>query len=422
MDSDGDPGWRRGVFVIWLSQFFSMAAFGFSLPFVAYFVQEDLGITDHQELVGMLATFHAIPALIFLVMAPVWGLVADRFGRKPMLVRANLAVFVVIVGMGMAQSVGWLYVCRAIQGLFTGTISASMSLGTALAPRRAQALVLGILASAIDLGAMAGNWLGGCCAERYGYRVAFFVGGGMALVAAALVAFGVRERFQPPVRLPDAEDGTPWSRVGSVLAPLWPVLLLLVCSTALIMLDAPVLPLLVQEVNGGIAGAAGLQGELNALRAVVSLPAAIAAGWLAGRLPPGGIVAAAAIGAAACAAGMAEVQTVAGLFLSGILLSFSDKWLYPTLNAWINSRAQSAQRGLVFGLAASVRSLGWFLGPILGAGLAADSNLRRTYWVMAAGLVGLAIIALAVGFRRAPSNASPIGSGPGDEEVRGGDG
>lgn len=421
MDDEGSQGWRRSVLMIWLSQFFSMAAFGFSLPFAAFFMQQDLGVTDRQELLDDLARFHAIPALIFLVMAPVWGLVADRFGRKPMLVRANIAAGVVIIGMGLAQSVGWLFVCRAAQGMFTGTISAAMSLGTSLSPRRSQALVLGLLASAIDLGGMAGNWMGGKCAEAFGYRAAFFVGGGLALIAALLVALCVQERFQPPAPPPSAESGGPLRRrVWAVLSPLWPVLALMFAATSLLMLDAPVISLLVQDLNGGLKGSAGVQGDLNALRGLVSLPVAIVAGWLAGRLPPSLIVATAALATAASAAGMAAVSTLGGLFLVAAALSFSDKWLYPTLNAWLNTHASSARRGVVFGLAASVRSLGWFLGPIIGAGLASTWGLRCTYVVMAVGLVVLAGAALVVGrFRRPMATAEPAAPPPGDDEVRG---
>jgi len=55
--------------------------------------------------IGMFATGIGVTFVVSAIFSPVWGSAADRFGRKPMLLRASLGMAVVIALMGFATSV-----------------------------------------------------------------------------------------------------------------------------------------------------------------------------------------------------------------------------------------------------------------------------------------------------------------------------
>ena len=76
--------WRRNLYVISATEFLTILGFTAIYPFMPYFIQE-LGIADLEELAVWAALVISAPALAMAVFAPIWGVVADRHGRKLML-------------------------------------------------------------------------------------------------------------------------------------------------------------------------------------------------------------------------------------------------------------------------------------------------------------------------------------------------
>ena len=126
--------WKRNLYVIWVAELVAIAGFSFVFPFLPYYIQE-LGVTElHQvELwAGVLMAAQAIPMAIF---SPIWGSLADRYGRKIMVERAMFGSAVVITAMGFVQNVEQLLILRIIQGTLTGTVAAATTLVASSAPR-----------------------------------------------------------------------------------------------------------------------------------------------------------------------------------------------------------------------------------------------------------------------------------------------
>ena len=119
--------WRQNLGVIWASQFLSFMGFAFAMPFYSYYMQKDLGVTDPQQLKIWMAVFGAAAPLSLAIFSPLWGLVADRYGRRPMMLRANLGAALMLVCMGAVTSVGQLVFFRSLQGVLTGTMTAAFS-------------------------------------------------------------------------------------------------------------------------------------------------------------------------------------------------------------------------------------------------------------------------------------------------------
>ena len=116
--------WKRNLAAIWLAQFFSIMGFTFAIPFNAFFLQE-LGVTDLDELANWVTMFVGATPLSLALFAPIWGHLADRFGRRIMMLRAYAAGFIVLFLRGFAQTPLQLVILRLLQGVFTGTIAAA---------------------------------------------------------------------------------------------------------------------------------------------------------------------------------------------------------------------------------------------------------------------------------------------------------
>lgn len=385
-DPDATAGWRRQLAVIWVAQFLSIAAFCFGIPFVTYHIQA-LGIHDERQVLIWSAIFAGAAPITFCVAAPFWGSLADRFGRKRMLIRAQVCAVVVLLGMGWAPDVLWLIIFRIGQGLFTGTVPAAQTLVAVSTPAQRHGLALGALSSAVFGGASFGVFVGGYSAEHFGYGTSYAIGAGLALVAALIIAIGARERFVPP---PPREADVRLDRLAAIRPGL--PLLVLIAGTAIVMnIEQPVLPLLVQRLNGGIEGAAAIMGNLGAIGSIAAMIAGAVWGTLTDRIAPTRVATLCAVCAAlACIPfALAERLGLHVLYVAKFTLAFLAAGLDPVFQVWLSKITAPERRGAVFGFASTARSIGWLGGPLLATAIVLVGDLGTAYWVVGVGFLAL---------------------------------
>src|SRR6266436_9759828 len=167
-------GWQRNVWALALVVFTAFVGFQFFSPFLPLYVQE-LGVTNPAEV--------AVWSGVLGLLGPFWGRLADRVGRKLMLIR-SLAGFVVIIGaMGLVTSVHQLFVARALQGVFAGFSVMAMAVASVSCPRDKVPVAIGRVQSAQLLSAAVGPVAGGYVASHFGIRAAFFATAGLCAVA-----------------------------------------------------------------------------------------------------------------------------------------------------------------------------------------------------------------------------------------------
>ena len=108
------------------------------------------------------------------IFSPIWGTLADRFGRKPLLLRAYVGAMITLTLQGAAQEVWQLLLLRGLQGMFVGTIPAATALVAASAPRERVTYSLGVLQMAFFTSQLIGPIVGGLLASSIGIRPTFF--------------------------------------------------------------------------------------------------------------------------------------------------------------------------------------------------------------------------------------------------------
>ncbi|HPC19785.1 MAG TPA: MFS transporter [Kiritimatiellia bacterium] len=385
--------WKKQMALVWAAQFLSIMGFAFALPFAPYFLQQELGVVQHGELQLWVALFSASTAVTMAIAAPLWGLLADRFGKRVMLIRANLSGAVVMSLMGGVQTPGMLIILRLLQGALTGTMTAAQAFLAGEMPHERRGLAVGGLSAAVFSGTMAGVSLGGFVADWLGYRAAFAASGVLLLAAGLLVLCCTRETVVPSARKPVPDDSPESACVHwrSLPATLYGVLAMFGAIAFVRQFDLAFLPLLVQEIHGSLQGVSLWSGGLNAFGSLAGLLAGLATGWLSDRLNPLRLVIIAALLAAVFSGWQMVVDSFTVLFPVRFGTVFFAGALEPALNAWLAKRVPVARQGIAFGLASTTRSIGWSLGPLL-AGAVAAINLRAVFGGAALGFIGLAVL------------------------------
>lgn len=369
--------WQRNLEIVWGVQFLSLLGFNVAFPFLPFYIQE-LGVTDPDAIKYWTALIAASGPLTMAICAPLWGMAADRYGRRLMMLRAGFGAAVCLLGMGLAPSVKWLLAFRLIQGAVTGTVTAAQTLVSVHTPNNRTGFALGVLSTAIFTGSMTGNVLGGFLADSIGYRHVFFVGAGVALVSALLVLFGVREEFvKRRVFSRSRRSRAGFARVYAT----WPILALIGLMAFSRQFDGAMFPLFVQHVKGTIAGAAIWTGSLQAIAGTAALLAGIGLGWLADRVSPARIGKASAVGAGLIMVVHGFAGSYLYLALARFGLVFCAGGLDPVFQIWLAKATPQRSRGALFGWAQTTKSAGWTLAPLLSGAVAAGLGLRAVYFI-----------------------------------------
>ena len=186
---------QRNLKIAWIGTFFTGASFSIVMPFMALYIEE-LGVKgDMVEWYAGLSV--AISALASALVSPVWGRLADRYGRKPMMIRASMVMTFTMGGLALVPNVFWLLFLRTLNGLFAGYVPNATALIASQVPQNRSGYALGTLSTGLTAGVLIGPLLGGTLSEAFGMRGTFLLVGLILFICCLLTIFGLRENFQP---------------------------------------------------------------------------------------------------------------------------------------------------------------------------------------------------------------------------------
>ena len=226
--------------------------FALSTPFAPYFIQE-LGVTDLNQ-VKLWATAAAAGAPFSMaIVSPLWGILADRYGRKPMVMRATFGASVSLTAMAFSPNAATYVALRIGQGMFSGVSAAAITLVACNTPNERLGFALGCFSSAIFSGNMFGMFIGGFLADAYGYKNTFIISGILLGVAGMLATAFVKENFQRAPKK-SSKRKLSFSERWRALGPGTLILLLVVWIGIGRRLDGGILPIY-PELHGGFGGA-----------------------------------------------------------------------------------------------------------------------------------------------------------------------
>ncbi|MGI9149317.1 MAG: MFS transporter [Chloroflexota bacterium] len=387
--------WERTAWICAATQFFTLVGFGLGLPFLPMYVQS-LGITERAQVAVWSGVLSGSAALTMAILAPVWGVLSDRYGRKPMLVRAMVGGAILVGAMGFVDNVWQLLTLRLLQGAFTGSQAAAAALVAASTPAGQAGFALGLISTAVQVGNTFGPALGAVSVNSLGFRGSFGLGGLILLVGALMAIFWVDEPPRQKARAGASPALSVWARTFGPLA--WPgfrlLLVLQVGVSFVFSASVNLLPIYLQDMNRPIwlsaELASGLSITATAITAALGMP--FLGPWT-DRHGPRGLLIASLAGTAVVLAIQALVPTV-GLFLA--LRAVLGVWLAgvtATMSVMTKVAAPVGSEGSAFGATGSAGGLGWGLGPILGSGVVAVGGIPALYLVSATMMLGLVVLA-----------------------------
>jgi DHA1 family multidrug resistance protein-like MFS transporter len=382
------PPWSRQLAALWVGQCTTISGATFVFPFLPLMVRA-VGVQDLGAIALWSGAVITASQLGQAVVAPLWGRLADRVGRKPMLIRAMLGASLTLMLTGFAPNIGILFLLRMATGLLAGTGGATNALVATSAPAHRVGHSLGVIQSANYVGGVVGPGIGGVVVAAFGIRAGFFVAAVLPLLAACLIAATVRENF---VARPSSQPREGIRRavgaagVGRLLVTL--VLLAFLAqgiSTALSPITPLRLAMLIDAPHLAIGiGAATMLQALGATVAALNVSRLARAIGLRAVITAGGVAAAVAFGLIGVAPSLAVLLacTTAGGLAAGMLL--------PSINTLLGRTAPVEVRAEMFGYTTSAMSLGGAVLPLASSLLVSGFGARAPYFLVAALYLGFA--------------------------------
>lgn len=380
--------WRRNLIALWFAQLTAIFGFSFAFPFLPVYLRE-LGVHDPSQLAVWTGVAGGASGAALAIMSPIWGALADRYGRRPMLLRAMVGGAITVGLMGFARGPGDLVALRFVQGATSGTVAAATALVASGTPRSRVGWALGVLSSAVAVGSALGPLIGGLAASVFGVRAIFWAGGLLLGLATVPILIVVREASAQPAE-------TMRQPVLEVLRQVAPVAVavvaaLLICQMLVQLAFSGYQPLVVlrllEHLSSGVAAVTGItfaaSGLASAAGSVVSAAVVRRLGF---RVT--GVLAALLLASAelVSAYGPGVVAIVAGAALAGAFYGMLVPIISTLLGLWSPAPVQAR----IFGAAGSATAVGFALGPFTGGVLAARLGTSLAITACAAGAILLA--------------------------------
>lgn len=412
------PAWRRTLWVMVAVQVLMMMGFTVSNTIVPLFLEYDLGLAPGRQLELWSGAVAAASFLTLALFSPVWGNLADRHGRKVMVLRSTAAIGVFSLLTAIVRSPFQMFLLKLGMGCLSGFAASAVALVASVAPKEELGYALGMLSSGQIVGAVFGPLLGGVISTVTSYRVAFTFTGLASLVAFVLAAALVKENFaRPAARGAEAGAREPVARGAEVavapgtapagapgprrapnlidgiislvrspdLAPMFVVLLL---TTLAIGGIAPVLAIYVGQLHVAEAAVPTMAGLVFSVAGLGEGIAAPVMGRSADRVGYRRILLLCLAGAAAVYIPHALVRTAWQLVALRFVLGLFTGGIMPTATALVGRLAPAGRQSAAYGLTYSATSLGNFFGPLLGGGVASLFGIRAVF-VTTASLIAL---------------------------------
>lgn len=371
--------WQRTLYVLWIGEFLIAAGTNLVIPFLPIYIQS-LGIHQTGAVEQWSGLVFSSTFITSIVAQPIWGRLADRVGRKIMLVRSGIGMGIVMAASGMVHAVWQLMVLRALMGTVSGFIGAAVALQASQTPRENAGRALGTLQTGAVSGMLVGPLIGGILAESIGIRRVFFVTGGAEILAAVLVILYVHETFTPvPANVGDNLHALFRQLAASrIILPLFMVSALV--QTGYLSIE-PIVTIFVRQLNPGSGHLATLAGATFAAIGIGNMISAPWLGRLADRVGSQKVLWWSLMAAALLYIPQAFVHSAYQLMGLRLLLGLSLGGLQPSVQSLIRRHTPRAQLGRIFGFNTSFMMLGNLIGPTMGGFLSSSWGIPSVFFI-----------------------------------------
>ncbi|EHI98085.1 major facilitator superfamily MFS_1 [Clostridium sp. DL-VIII] len=380
--------WKKNLIVCWFGIF--VAAIGMSqiAPVLPLYIQH-LGVQDTATITKISGIAFGITFIISAIFSPIWGSAADKYGRKPMILRASLGMAITIGCMGFAPNVYILIGLRLLQGVITGYSTACTALIATQTDKEHAGYALGTLSTASIAGSLLGPTVGGFIDEILGLQSVFFITGALLLISFITTLIFVKESFvREEKKVLTIKEI--WSSVPQKSLTVTMFLTFFILSVALYSVE-PIVTIYVKQLSNNSSHIALLAGITFSASGLANIIAAPRLGKLSDKIGAHKVMLVCLIGAVIIFIPQAFVQNTWQLMGLRFLLGLASAGLNPSVNIILKKITPSSLTGRVFGFNMSAGYLGVFGGSVLGGQIAGILGMQYVFFVTSALLLANAI-------------------------------
>ena len=370
--------WKKNLWVCWFGVFATSSGLSQLIPILPLYI-EQMGVHDVSEIAEWSGVAYGVTFILMAIFSPIWGKAADRYGRKPMLLRASMGMALVLTCMGFVQNVYQLVGLRMLQGTISGYYAAAITLVATQTPKDRSGWALGTLSTGAVAGTLMGPLIGGVVAEWLGLRSVFFVIGILLLLAFLAALLFVSENFVP------SETKAPKSLEVWRLLPHPEIMVAMFVTTLVLQLALmsiqPILTVYITGLSSDKSYIALISGLVFAASGMASMIAAPRLGALADRIGPPKVMAGALLAAGLLFIPQALVRNPWELMGLRFLLGIATASLLPSINSMIRQITPDAVIGRVYGYNQSAQFVGSFAGAVMGGQIASSFGIHYVFFI-----------------------------------------
>jgi MFS family permease len=368
--------WRQNLVVCLLGSFTTIVAMTLILPFLPLYV-EQLGVKDHAAIVQWSGVAYGATFFTAALVAPLWGRLADLYGRKLMLIRASLGMAVAMSLIGMATDVWQLVFLRLLTGLLGGYASGSTVLVATQTPKARTGWALGTLASGIMAGNLVGPLIGGALPPLIGIRQTFWLAGGVIFITFLATSFFIKEEWRP-AKSKTGKLGGGWSAIPDKR----PIIVMLLAGMLLMLANMsiePIITVYVAQLVDNPSHVTMVAGIVMSAAALGSILSASRLGKLADRIGHWNVIVAALGVSALLLIPQAFVTEGWQLVVLRFLMGLSLGGLLPCITSVIRHNVPDRVSGTILGYATSSQYAGQVIGPLAGGFVGGHFGMRAVF-------------------------------------------
>lgn len=387
--SQPNQSWQLLTFLFALANFLEVAVVAHFVLFTPAFL-DAIGFSQAEinTWTGPIASAGFLSGIWFV---PFWGVLADRHGRKPLILRSYYVEVVAMVLAAISNNV-WLYlVGRSLTGFALGNTGLMYASLTEAAPRNRVALALGLVNGSAPLGSLVGGLAGGFIVTQSGVHWLFGIDAVVAaLIAVVLTAF-YRETFipkpTPPIRimLGDALRAVVYSPVALT------IFIISFVYNAAFFFSYPYLPIRIKEIVGKAAAPITI-GVTQGVAGVTTLLGSALWGAVADRLGHRRLLAFLMLTVMVLWMPMFAAQGIVELTLWWVLLNGVNPSVASLMFTIISLNVPAEKRGSVLSMIYLPMNLAFIVGPFVASFVASGFQVRDVFLASAA----LSMVALLI--------------------------
>lgn len=375
--------WKRSVRVLWLCNFMVSAGMTMVIPFLALLLW-DMGVTEHRTLSVWTGFVFSITFLSAAIMAPIWGVFADKYGQRANLIRAGIGMGLITGCMAFAHSPMALLALRFLVGFFSGFITVSFSYLARVVPKEHSGEALGTLQTGGIAGNIIGPLIGGALSDLFGFRPVFLVTGLCILLTLLPVIFWLEK---DPVAPQTKENQASFKDVFAHRP-----LIILFIATFLVQIAIlgvnSMMTIFVQSLIGNTSNLALLSGLASSITGIATIIGAPYLGKLGDRIGQAKMLPILLVLSGLFALPQVWTDNIYELYVWRFLQGLVVGGVWPSIQALINVNSPRRIQGRVFGVTASSRFLGNLTGPTAAGAIAGAFSISSIF-----ALSGLLLIA-----------------------------